>query len=223
MAIVKGPALSIDASGNVGGICFTKWRGLQIVKAAWSGDPTPTSLQTAQKDRMVKAQQAWGGLLNESERESWRAAAADQIRMSRVGTPYIPSGFNYFLGLTVQLLRQGYEIRHLPPTSMEPFVHMSVSIVQLTGLLQVRTYFDERTPGYPTQIQGEDWMAGPFNSGGYHAQKSDYRFQCFRTVTGGRLYYGMIEDKFYWWKMRWIDTFGRVGNWFETSIKIHPI
>lgn len=222
MAIVKGPALSIDASGNVGGICFTKWRGLQIAKAAWSGAPTPTPAQTDQKDRMVTAQQAWGGVLNESERDSWRAAAADQIRISRVKTPYVPSGFHYFLGLTVQLLRQGFEIRRLPPKTGEVFMFTEITALQDGTNNRLRTRFEGRVPASPTTIQGEDWMAGPYVSGGYHAQARDYRFQEFRSITAGNLYEGLDFLKYYWFKMRWIDTSGRVGNWFEISTFIIP-
>ena len=219
MAIVKGPALSIDASGNVGSICYVTCRGKQIARAAWSGTPTPTGLQTAQKNRMVTAQQAWGGLLTDSERASWRAAAADQKRISRVGMTYIPTGFNYFLGLTVQLLRQGFAIRKMPPTSMVPFMFLYIEAVQVVGYPdKFRTYFRDRSPAYPSDMQGEDWMAGPYVSGGYHPQKPDYRFQEFRSISGGNLYNGMQQGVYYWFKMRWIDEIGRVGNWFETSI-----
>ncbi|MBA7675769.1 hypothetical protein ES703_84006 [subsurface metagenome] len=217
MAIVKGPALSIDASGNVGGVCFTKWRGLQIAKAAWSGTPTPSQKQTDQKNRMVTAQQAWGGVLNDAERSSWRAAAADQVRISRVKTIYIPSGFNYFLGLTVQLLRQGFAIERMPPTAMEVFLFTYITADQDGTIDRLITRFEGREPDRPDTIQGEDWMAGPYVSGGYHPQVGDYRFQEFRSITGGNYYIDLEYEKYYWFKMRWIDTSGRVGNWFEIS------
>lgn len=215
MAIVKGPAYSVDASGNVGGMCFTKWRGLQIAKSVWSGGKPPTTPQIDQKDRMVTAQRAWGGVLTGSERESWRAAAADQVRMSRLKTPYIPSGYHYFIGLTVQLLRQGIEIRRLPPIRGEVFMFTSITAIQVTGVNALRTRFLGRIPDRPDYIQGEDWMAGPYVSGGYHAQARDYRFQKFRSLTAGSLYSDLDINKYYWFKMRWIDEFGRVGNWFE--------
>ena len=215
MAIVKGALLSIDASGNMGTICVAKWRGLQIVRAAWSGDPTPTQLQTDQKDRVVTACAAWSGTLNEAERQSWRAAAADQIRMTRVNTTYIPTGYQYFIGLSIQLLRQGYAILTLPPRAMEPYLHTYITADQVIGFDSVRTRFEGRVPSHPTRIQGEDWMAGPFSAGGYHAQPYDYRFQEFRSISGGNLYSDLGFEVYYWWKMRWIDDVGRVGNWFE--------
>jgi hypothetical protein len=217
MALVKGPALSIDASGNVGSVCFTKWRGLQIAKAAWSGTPTPTGLQTAQKNRMVVAMKYWGETLNDAERSSWRAAATDQIRMSRLQTPYIPTGYHYFIGLAVQLLRQGLGIEHLPPRAMESYIHTFITADQTLGTNSLRTRFQGRVPSHPSTIQGEDWMAGPYVSGGYHPQVSDYRFQEFRSISSGNLYSGLDWEKYYWFKMRWIDESGRVGNWFEIS------
>ncbi|MBA7658809.1 hypothetical protein ES703_66768 [subsurface metagenome] len=220
MAIVKGPALSIDASGNLGSICYAKWRGLQIARAAWSGTPTPTQLQTDQKDRVVTVCAAWSGTLNEAERQSWRAAAADQIRMTRVNTTYVPSGYQYFVGLSVQLLRQGFAIEKLPPTAMEPYLHTYITAFQSTGIDSARTRFEGRVPSYPTTIQGEDWMAGPFLNGGYHAQPYDYRFQEFRTISSGNLYTNLGYGTYYWWKMRWIDESGRVGNWFEIQTYI---
>jgi len=222
MAIVKGPAFSIEASGNVCGICYVTVRGQQIARCAWSGAPTPTGLQTAQKDRMVTAQQAWGGTLNAAERASWRAAAADQIRISRVKTTYIPSGYHYFLGLSVQLLRQGFAIEKLPPVAMESYLHTYITANQIAGTNALRTRFEGRVPSHPTTIQGEDWMAGPYVSGGYHPQAPDYRFQEFRSISAGNLYSGLDVSKYYWFKMRWIDESGRVGNWFEIVTFILP-
>jgi len=176
MAIVKGPALSIDASGNVGSVCFAKWRGLQIARAAWSGTPDPTPLQLTQKNRVVTACAAWSGTLTAAERESWSAAAASQIRISRVNTTYVPSGYQYFIGLSIQLLRQGFAIKTLPPMAMESYLHTSITAQQQLGTDDVRTKFEGREPSRPDTIQGEDWMAGPFAAGGYHAQPYDYRF-----------------------------------------------
>jgi len=219
MAIVTGPALSIDASGNLGSMCYSKWRGLQIARKAKSYEPTHTQKQVDQWNRAVAAAQAWSGILTDDERLAWRRAAVNQTSVSRLGTTYIPSGYQYFLGLTIQLFRQDYTLRRMPPTATEPFMHLAVEAVQVTGYPdKLRTYFIDRSPAYPTEIQGEDWMAGPFKNNGYHPQRNDYRFTFFRTITGGKLYSGLVPDKYYWFRMRWIDVFGRVGNWFETSI-----
>ncbi len=223
MAIVKGPALSIDASGNLGPICFAKWRGFQIARAAKSSEPSHTPLQEEQWGRAVTAAQAWSGVLTDPERASWRAAAADQVRLSRVNTKYVPSGYHYFLGLTIQLLRQGLPIAPLPPIAQPPFIFMYIEALQLVGQLRLRTYFKDRTPDSSTHIKGEDWMAGPYTSGGYHPQPYDYKFQEFRSVTSGNLYSDLIPDTYYWFKMRWIDDTGRVGNWFETVVFISAI
>lgn len=220
MAVVKGPALSIDASGNLGGLCYSKWRGLQIARAAKSYEPTHTQKQIDQWNRAVTAAQAWSGTLNDAERASWRAAAVDQIQISRVMTPYIPSGYQYFLGLTIQLLRQGFAIRTLPPTAMESYLHTYITADQETGLDQVRTRFEGRIPMYPSTIQGEDWMAGPYVNGGYHPQIYDYKFVEFRSISAGNLYKSLGYGVYYWWKMRWIDEVGRVGNWFEIQTYI---
>lgn len=220
MAIVKGPALSLDASGNLGSLCYAKWRGLQIARAAKSYEPTHNQLQTDQKDRAVTAAQAWSGVLNEDERASWRAAAADQVRISRVGTPYIPSGYQYFLGLSIQLIRQGYAIKHLPPIAMESYIHTYITANQETGVNALRTRFEGRVPSHPSTIQGEDWMAGPFTQGGYHPQIYDYKFQEFRSISSGNRYAGLNYNSYYWFKMRWVDESGRVGNWFEIVTKI---
>ncbi|MBA7682398.1 hypothetical protein ES703_90748 [subsurface metagenome] len=220
MAVVKGPALSIDASGNLGSICYSKFRGLQIARAAKSYEPTHTQKQIDQWNRAVEAAQAWSGVLNAAERASWRAAAADQIRLSRLKTPYIPSGYHYFIGLTVQVLRQGLPIVQLPPRAMESYLHTYITALQVIGYDRARTRFEGRVPEYPTTIQGEDWMAGPFVNGGYHPQLYDYRFQEFRTISSGNLYTDLGYDNYYWWKMRWIDESGRVGNWFEIQTLI---
>ncbi|MBA7677875.1 hypothetical protein ES703_86141 [subsurface metagenome] len=223
MAIVKGPALSIDASGNVGIICFAKWRGLQIARAAWSGDPTPTGLQTAQKNRVVTACAAWSGTLTEAERQSWKGAAAGQVRMSRVNTPYIPTGYQYFIGLSTQLLRQGFVIRTLPPPVGEPLLFTYITADQVVGYNYLRTRFEGREPSSSTTVQGEDWIAGPFVNEGYTPQNYDFRFVEFRSIHAGNLYTDLVTDKYYWFRMRWIDVYGRVGNWFQIKTIIHSI
>ena len=220
MAIVRGPALSIDASGNVGNMCFAKWRGLQIARAAWSGTPTPTQLQTDQKDRLVFVCGVWSGLLTSAERQSWREAAKSQIRMSRLKTPYIPTGYQYFVGLGIQLIRQGLSVLYKPPGPVESFLFTSIEVELQAGYDAVRTYFRGRVPSYPDTIQGEDWMAGPFLNGGYTAQNYDYRFQEFRSITAGNRYGDLGYGNYYWFRMRWIDTSGRVGNWFEEQVYI---
>ena len=140
---------------------------------------------------------------------------ADQIRISRVKTPYIPSGYQYFLGLAIQLLRQGFAIRTLPPVKMEPYLHTYITALQQGTDDWVETKFEGRLPIFPPNIQGEDWMAGPFVNGGYHPQIYDYKFVEFRSISAGNMYKGLGHGVYYWWKMRWIDEVGRVGNWFE--------
>ncbi|MBA7706133.1 hypothetical protein ES703_114980 [subsurface metagenome] len=140
--------------------------------------------------------------------------------MTRVNTTYVPSGYQYFVGLSVQLLRQGFGIKKMPPIRGEVFMHTYITAIQSIGFDRCTTRFEGRVPDRPDTIQGEDWMAGPFSNGGYHAQPYDYRFQEFRSITGANFYTDLGYGNYYWFKMRWIDEFGRVGNWFEIQTLI---
>jgi len=220
MAIVKAPALSIDASGNVGGICYSKWRGLQIAKAAWTGTVPNTPDQQVIQGYMTTASQAWSGTLSENEREAWSRAAQGQVRVSRVKTTYIPTGYQYFMQLNIQRLRQAAGILSLPPVAMIPYGFTSISIEWNLAKVWVEVRFLEHLYTPPPAFQGEIWKAGPYDNAGRHPLEGEYRFLSFTALVGVYKDAAVVSTKYYWYKLRWIEENGRVGNWFEKQVYI---
>lgn len=218
MAVVKVPALSIDASGNVGGICFSKWRGLSIARDAWTGTVPNTSAQVIIQGYMTTVSQAWSGTLTENERESWRAAAREQVRLSRVKTPYIPTGYQYFMELNMQVIRQAFPVETLPPIAIIPYGFESIALTWNVGKFWVEVKFEEHLATIPTTHQGEIWRAGPFDNAGRRPIDPEYKFLTYAPLLTGYTDSAVIQFKYYWYRCRWVENKGRVGNWFELQV-----
>lgn len=75
MAVVINPALSTAASGNLGPINYTRWRGMAVARAATTWTFTPSTKQTVYETMLRTVTRAWGGVLSASERQMWDAVA----------------------------------------------------------------------------------------------------------------------------------------------------
>jgi hypothetical protein len=79
MAIVKGPAMSLDASGSLGGaIVFSKWKGRNYVRALVTPANPRSGSQTGFRQSMKFLSQNWAGL-SAGEKATWLTRAQDMI------------------------------------------------------------------------------------------------------------------------------------------------
>jgi len=79
MAIVKGPAMSLDASGSLAGaIVFSKWKGRNYVRQLVTPANPRSGAQTGFRASMKWLAQSWSGL-SDAEKATWEDRAADMI------------------------------------------------------------------------------------------------------------------------------------------------
>ena len=79
MAIVKGPAFSLDASGSLGGaIVFSKWKGRNYVRSLVTPANPRSGAQTGFRQSMKFLSQSWASL-SDAEKATWLTRAQDMI------------------------------------------------------------------------------------------------------------------------------------------------
>lgn len=79
MAIVKGPAMSLDASGSLAGaIVFSKWKGRNYVRQLVTPANPKSGAQVGFRQSMAWLSQSWSAL-TAGEKATWENRAADMI------------------------------------------------------------------------------------------------------------------------------------------------
>lgn len=218
MAVVDAPALSLAASGNLGAICYSSWRGLNIARAVWSGTDDPSGKQIAMRAITKEIVQAWGGVLTDAERETWRQAAMSERRMSRIKTSYVPTGYQFFVQLNIQRKRLGGLLMPTPPAAIDPYTWTIFETSYDAKFQWVDLKFLEELNAAAGEMSAEVWRAGPYTSGGRHAIDGEYRFLKFIQPVQPSTDTPAVADVYYWYKARVIDDYGRVQNWFEDQV-----
>jgi len=69
-------------------------------------------------------------------------------------------------------------------------------------------------------MSAEVWRAGPYDSGGRRAIDGEYRFLKFIQPIASDTDSGLTVGKYYWYRARVIDDYGRTQNWFDAQILI---
>jgi len=218
MAVVKAPALSLDASGNLGGICYSKWRSLNVARSPWTGTVPNTTAQQTIQGYLTAVSQTWSGGLSEAERQSWRNVARGLVRISRGMTKYVPSGYQYFVEVNMVRARLTQPLLKTPHTGFPESGFEEVSLQWATGELKVIILIENVFKSPVTQFYVEVWRAGPFENGGRHAIAGEYRFLKFWPSLVDGDDNTVLQLKYYWYKVRWVWEFGVSGNWFERQV-----
>lgn len=79
MAVVKGPAFSLDASGSLGGaVVFSKWKGRNYVRQLVTPANPRSGSQTGFRQSMKFLAQSWSSL-TAGEQVTWLTRAQDMI------------------------------------------------------------------------------------------------------------------------------------------------
>lgn len=216
MAIVKNPALSSEASGNLGGICYSRWRELQIARAAWTGVVPNTPAQQTYQNCLDMAARWWSDFLSSAMRQAWRELATTMRWKSRLGTEFQPSGYHLWmkwsmqrcvLGLTLQVWPQTPEVQAYPTT-----FHVVYNIWADRIRLDMRDWVGS---GDPYAIQY--WRAGPYDGGGRRALQGEYRLKVNWTNPVANFQWfdlDVVLNKWYWYKARFVREWGEVGPFF---------
>lgn len=219
MAIVKGPALSLRASGNLGAICYSTWRGLAIARDVWTGTVPNTAKQVAQQVYLTAVAQAWGGSLTEGERETWNERALTETWTDRMGDPYIPSGYQLFLKWNIRRKVMGLAILITAPGSQE-WVWIDLFAVQaLVGQIAMRLRDFGAVGTELTSYGTEYYKAGPYDSGGRRPIDGEWRFLIRKVPPALVFDNAVVPGKWYWYRGRQVSEFGGVGNWWQEGVQ----
>lgn len=219
MALVKGPALSMDASGNLGGICYSHWRGMHVARDPWTGTVPNTSLQIGYQDDLTSVAQAWGGLLDGDDRQAWEDYSKSQFMIDRFGQKYTPSGYSLFMSMNMNRARWNLAVLLRPLHDPEPMYaeEWDVEWDAPNTRVHVRIW-SFLTTGRPDKL--EYWKAGPYDSGGRKPIAGEWRLKLVVNV-GGRYYDNSPQiGKTYWYKARMCMNTGVVSNFIQNSILI---
>lgn len=214
MAIVKAPALSLDASGNVGPICFVKWRGTNVARDTWTGTYPGTDKQIAANNRLTAVAQFWGSVGTTVDRDAWERYAETVTLINRLGERYIPTGYGIYMKLNLQRARWSLPILDEPLPRIEPedpgviLSRLVLDPHQLQYVLGVG--FSDPHDGYGSEYH----IAGPYDSPGRKPIAGEWRWLSkhippFRSAT-----HTIVNQKWYWGRARQIWASGWVGNWF---------
>lgn len=219
MAVVKGPALSIAASGNLGAICYSRYRDLQIARAAWNGTVPNTTLQIGQQDRLKTCAQFWGGNLLESERESWRGLAREVVFQNRFGEPVHYSGYVLFVSRNLNRLRWSYDILK-SPIGVGQYMNWSDIIIQAevaghSVRFQATGYSSGKAPDLL-----EAWIAGAYDLPGRKPIEPEYKYVGIdKTPPLVVQKTGLTVGKYYWCRMRLGDKAGVTSSWETRQVQ----
>lgn len=213
MAVVKGPALSLEASGNLGAICYSKWRELQIARDVWTGTVPNTAAQIIYQNRMTLLSQYWGSTLTEEERESWRSEARNAVFQNRFGEAVHYSGYVLFMSRNMNFLRWYSYPLSRPIASNGNMQYdswlMRWKATETRFQWQIR-YYAMHGLNWPDGHEG--WLAGPFDSPGRMAIEPEYKFVGYALDPNRSVYrFGAIAGKYYWMRLRLIDNSGVVS------------
>lgn len=219
MAIVKGPAMSIEASGNVGAINYTRWKGIQVARTTFTYTDPDTSKQQAQRGLLTTLSSKWGDVLTANEREQWGERAAEEVFTNRLGMEYRPSGYQYFMKLNLQSAFLSAKFTAAPPMKPDAVYVLRLRLLASAGQPENIVAFEK---AFTVRVEAdgfEIFRAGPFVSGGRRPIEPEYRFLALETVSYAYLDAGIIDTKYYWYKVRWFFEEGYVGNWWEGQLQ----
>jgi hypothetical protein len=216
MAIVKAPALSLEASGNLGGINYTRWRGRAVARSAWIPTIPNTPLQQGIQSLFQTAVVNWIGVITQTQRELWNEYAKTQTTVDRLGQVRKPSGYNLYVGRQVQAFRAGMGILFEPPVDIIEGTVRRI-IAQGAGPGNVRW----RITGFVSSWRPDwrdYWIAGPYDSEARQAISSEWRFHQIWPGTTFALKIG-VSDKWYWVRGRYLQDDGRTGHWIQGQVQ----
>jgi hypothetical protein len=217
MAIVKAPALSLEASGNLGGINYTRWKGRAVARSSWTPTIPNTILQQGIQNALSQAVINWTVVLTQIQRDQWNEYAKMQTTIDRLGDVRTPLGYNLYIGRSIQAFRLGIGILLEPPTVSIDSAAARLSISLEIPVTEIRWVLENWvTTARPDR--GEYWLAGPYDSEARHATSEEWRFIQY-AVPPLEAEFVAVDGKWYWCRGRTAELDGRTGNWLQGHIE----
>jgi len=212
-ATVRAPLHSEQASGNMGGLCYSSWRGIAVVRSAWSGTYPGTAKQLTVQGRITTLSQYWGITLTALQRTKWNELADQIVFKNKLGQSYRPNGYNVFIQRNVQRLRMGHATAQVPVPG-NGAIDDSVSYVETDLVGTAITCYLNNYAGLVISANAwEVWVAGPFDTESRNAIDPEYKYETHGHGVTSLTTSPLTQGKWYWVRLRWNDIDGRTGNW----------
>jgi len=217
MAIVKGPLHSEQASGNMGSLCYSRWRGRAVVRSAYTGTDPNTADQQEQRAILSACSTRWGSTLSSDQRRAWEELARSITFPDRFGEMRNPSGFQLFMRRNI--IRQIHFTTYIdtPDEGGETFF---AEILELEyQIVYPRVYVRFRYGSTRSNEDGlEFWRAGPYDSPGRRPIAGEWRHKEDKDPPASWYDYSIDTGKYYWYRGRAYWESGVVSNWFEEQV-----
>lgn len=219
MAVVKGPALSLDASGNLGGICYSRWRGFNIARDTWTGTVPNTSAQQVYQADLTSVSQAWGGTLDADDRQAWEDYSKSQYMIDRFGEKYTPSGYNLFMSRNLIRKRWSMSILLRPYHRIKPLIATDWYVEWQVSYPRVYVrMLNGNNKGYPDKL--EYWRAGPYASGGRKPIDGEWLLKKITGYGGWYNHTWTTSGDWFWYRCRMGRNDGVVSDFLVEQFQI---
>jgi len=219
MAIVIAPAMSQQASGNVGSINFTRWKGINVARTTYVYSDPNTPAQQTQRALLGSLAAAWGGVLSVANRETWADRAADQVFKNRLGTEYRPSGYQLFMKWNLQLMVISDIMYFNAPTGIFNVEIEKIEVwmgVMSEVWIQLTNSLDMNLDCRAVMI----FRAGPFSSPARHPIEPEYRMLNFTKPPAAYEDYPQPTGNFFWYRCFGVLDSGQRTPAFEDQIYV---
>jgi len=204
-ALVLGPIHSDRASGNMGSICYSSWRGRAIARGVWTGTDPGTSAQLAERAIVTELSQAWGSVLTDSDRSAWEEFARSRTFPDRFGIQRVPTGYLLFMRLNRN--RRSYYSTYLTkPVAIEMnFFAKTLLVAYYPATLRVAARLTDFLPGRNNNFF-DFWKAGPYDSPARKPIAGEWR-RIVTQVASNYYDYSTTASKYYWYRIRpgWLN------------------
>jgi len=216
MAKVISPGLSIWAAGRIGGVEYTRWRGIMVARSSLKGVQPNTSLQVDQQDRLIAVSQYWSSTLTSDQRREWVEDARNLIVKNRQGMVYKPSGYQNFVTVNLRRSVWDYPICDLPPerSAIVLPVVLYADYDSITGLLTIGLVGINLVPvAFDNQWF---YIFGPANPGRKPTEGEWRAYQ--KHSSAFWVWGGLTPGKYYWFRDTWFQQDGTLGNWHQVQV-----
>lgn len=218
-AIVKGPLHSEMASGNLGAVCYSRWKGRAVARNVWTGTDPNTASQQARRAILSDLAYAWGNDLTEIQRGYWNDLARSLRFPDRFGEMKPISGYLLFLKRNLQRRPPYVYLLASPTEGGEKFW---VDVLELTyetagPRVWVRPRYGDAANN---QTYYDYWRSGPFQTEARNPTDAEWSHKAYKIPLSSWYDYGITQGYWYWYRVRGGWSSGIVSPWFQNKIFI---
>lgn len=192
MATVKGPLMSLDASGSIAdAIVFSKWKGRNYVRRHVVPANPKSGGQVGVRSMFKFLAQNWDGLTDEQKADWLTRAAVTNV-----------SPFNAFMSYNMDRWRHYLGPSQLDPATEDAGIHGLANITSTAGVKQVTLSADSNGAHDPWGIIWHRSTTALFTPSGHNviavvlAEEADTYEYVDTPLAAGTYYYnqGVIND-----------------------------